>query len=99
MFCEIADAWASIAVSNCASIWFLARSAVKSVSWMLEREASIFWVWLVRLDMVKAKRWIVEPTFAWFAWYQPLSLDYQRESLHSENMISIAMIPLMLKRL
>ena len=95
----MADAWASIAVADCASIWFLARSAAsaaKSVSWMLEREASIFWVWL---DMVKAKRWIVEPTFAWFAWYRPLSLDYQRESLHSENMISIAMIPLMLKRL
>jgi putative transposase len=48
---------------------------------------------------VLAKRWIVEPTFAWFAWYRPLSLDYQRESLHSENMISIAMIQLMLKRL
>ena len=46
MFCDIADAWASI--------WFLARSATsaaKSVPWMREREASIFWVWLVRLDM------------------------------------------------
>jgi len=37
MFCDMAEAWASI--------WFLARpaaSVAKSVSWMLEREASIF---------------------------------------------------------
>ena len=64
MFCEIADAWANIAVADWARIWFLARSAAsaaKSVSWMLEREASIFCVWLVRLDMVKAKRFCIEP--------------------------------------
>ena len=60
----MAEAWASIAVADCASIWFLARSAAsaaKSVSWMLEREASIFCVWLVRLDIVKAKRFCIEP--------------------------------------
>ena len=53
-----------MAVADCARIWFLARSAAsaaKSVSWMLEREASIFCVWLVRLDMVKAKRFCIEP--------------------------------------
>ena len=60
----MADAWASIAVADCARIWFLARSAAsaaKSASSILDREASIFWVWLIRLDMVKAKRFCIEP--------------------------------------
>jgi len=35
--------------------------SAKSVSWMLERAASIFCVWLVRLNMVKTKRFCIEP--------------------------------------
>ena len=41
----MAEAWASIAVADCASIWFLARSAAsaaKSASSIVDREASIF---------------------------------------------------------
>ena len=51
MFCDIAEAWASIAVADCASIWFLARSAAsaaKSASSILDREASIF-CWRIEL--------------------------------------------------
>ena len=47
MFCDIAEAWASIAVADCARIWFLARpvdSAAKSASSILDREDSIFCV-------------------------------------------------------
>ena len=44
------------------------------------------------------KRWIVERTFSWFGWYRRLSVDYERKTKHSENMIYIAMIQLMLKR-
>ena len=45
MFCDMAEAWASIAVADCARIWFLARSAAsaaKSASSIVDREASIF---------------------------------------------------------
>lgn len=48
---------------------------------------------------VLPKRWIVERTFAWLGWCRGLSLDYQRKSQHSENMIYIDMIRLMLKRI
>ena len=64
IFCEIAEAWASMAVADCASIWFLAKSvasAAKSASSILDRDDSIFCVWLVRLNMVKAKRFCIEP--------------------------------------
>jgi len=40
----MAEAWASMAVPDCANIWFLARlaaSAAKSASSMLERAASM----------------------------------------------------------
>ena len=45
IFCEIADAWASIAVADRVSIWLLTRSvasAAKSASSIVDREASIF---------------------------------------------------------
>ena len=51
-------------VSQILSRRLISRAAgysAKSVSWMLEREASIFCVWLVRLDIVKAKRFCIEP--------------------------------------
>ena len=43
-FCEIAEAWASIAVADWARTWFLvisAASAAKPTSFMFDREASI----------------------------------------------------------
>ena len=48
---------------------------------------------------VLPKRWIVERTFAWFLNYRRLRCDYERNIPHSETMIHIAMIALMLKRL
>lgn len=45
------------------------------------------------------KRWIVERTFGWFANYRRLSKDYEYDPKTSENMIYLAMIHLMLKRL
>ena len=45
------------------------------------------------------KRWIVERTFGWFNHYRRLSKDYEYDPETSENMIYIAMINLMLKRL
>ncbi|MCI5133116.1 MAG: hypothetical protein D3904_16780 [Candidatus Electrothrix sp. EH2] len=48
---------------------------------------------------VLPKRWIVERTFSRFGWYRRLNIDYERKTKHSENMIYIAMIQLMLKRI
>jgi len=48
---------------------------------------------------VLPQRWIVERTFSWFRWYRRLNIDYERKTKHSENMIFIAMIGLMLKRI
>ncbi len=45
------------------------------------------------------KRWVVERTFAWFESYRRLSREYEFETKHSENMIYLAMINLMVKRL
>ena len=45
------------------------------------------------------KRGIVERTFSWFGWYRRLNIDYERKTTNSENMIYIAMIHLMLKRI
>ena len=44
-------------------------------------------------------RWIVERTFSWFGWYRRLNIDYERKTRNSENMIYVAMICLMLKRI
>ncbi len=48
---------------------------------------------------VLPKRWIVERTFSWFGWYRRLNIDYERKTKNSENMIYVAMICLMLKRI
>ena len=53
--CDIAEVCASTDVADCAKIWVLTRSAAsaaKSASSILDRDDSIFCVWLVRLDMV-----------------------------------------------
>jgi putative transposase len=45
------------------------------------------------------RRWVVERTFGWFGRYRRLSRDYEFQTDTSENMILIAMIQLMLRRL
>ena len=45
------------------------------------------------------RRWVVERTFAWFGRFRRLSKDYELLPEHSESMIYVAMIRLMLQRL
>ena len=45
------------------------------------------------------KRWIVERTFGWLVKSRRLRLDYEVKTTHSEAMIQLAMIRIMLKRL
>jgi putative transposase len=48
---------------------------------------------------VLPRRWVVERTFAWFGFYRRLSKDYEVETRHSEAMIHLTMIHLMVRRL
>ena len=48
---------------------------------------------------VSPKRWVVERSFAWLGWYRELSRDYEYCPRHSESMIKLAQIHLMLNRL
>ena len=45
------------------------------------------------------KRWVVERTFAWWESYRRLNREYEFETRYEENMIYLAMIKLMVKRL
>ena len=48
---------------------------------------------------ILARRWVVERTFAWLMKNRRLVVDYERNSENSENLIYIAMVRLMLKRI
>jgi putative transposase len=48
---------------------------------------------------VRPKRWVIERTFAWLGKWRRLSKDYEALPEVSENLIYIAMIHLMLRRL
>jgi putative transposase len=55
--------------------------------------------WKKTREVVKEpKRWVVERTFAWFNSYRRLNRDQEKNTTHSEAMIYIAMIQLMLRR-
>jgi len=45
------------------------------------------------------KRWVVERTFGWFESYRRLSREYEFNLLTAENMLYLAMIVLMIRRL
>jgi putative transposase len=48
---------------------------------------------------VLPSRWIVERTFGWLNHFRRLSKDYERQPQTSENLIYVAMISIMLRRL
>jgi putative transposase len=48
---------------------------------------------------VLPRRWVVERTFGWFGLYRRLSKDYEYRTAHSESMIRLVMIHLMVRRL
>ena len=48
---------------------------------------------------VLPRRWVVERTFGWLGRCRRLARDYERKTAHSEAMIEVAMIRLMLARL
>jgi putative transposase len=45
------------------------------------------------------RRWVVERTFGWFGRFKRLAKDYELLPEHSESMIYLAMMRLMLRRL
>jgi transposase len=49
--------------------------------------------------VVSPKRWAVERSFAWLGWDRELSRDYEYCPRHSESMIKLSQIHLMLNRL
>jgi putative transposase len=49
--------------------------------------------------VVSPVRWVVERSLSWFGWYRGLSRDYEYCPRHSESMIKLAQIQLMLRRL
>jgi putative transposase len=48
---------------------------------------------------VHPKRWLAERTLGWFNNYRRLSKDYERDPVHSESMLYLASIRLMLRKL
>lgn len=45
------------------------------------------------------RRWVVERSFGWMGWYRGLSRDYEYCARHSESMIRLSQIHLMVRRL
>ena len=48
---------------------------------------------------VLPRRWVVERTFAWLGHCRRLSKDYEHKTVHSESMVYLAMIRIMVRRL
>lgn len=63
------------------------------------------WVWEVvtrKPDQqgfeVQPRRWVVERTLGWFNHKRRLSKDYERKCIHSESMLYVSMISILIKR-
>jgi len=84
-------------------IWVDAGYKEKFIEWFQEKCKWMVEVVKRRADAVgfevQPKRWIVERTFAWFYLFRRLSKDYEYYPETSENMIYLASIRLMLRRL
>jgi len=53
----------------------------------------------VRGFVVLHRRWIVERTFGWLGRWRRLGKDYEFHTATSENMVRVAMVALMVRRL
>lgn len=89
-----------------AKIWADAGYAGALVAWVkaLRPRGRLHLDIVRRSDTAKGfqvlhRRWIVERTFGWFVKQRRLVRDYEAKTQHSEAMLYIAMIPLMLRRL
>jgi putative transposase len=51
------------------------------------------------ISNLKPKRWVVERTFAWLVRFRRLSRDFEKLTRHSEAVILVAMIAIMLNKL
>jgi putative transposase len=73
----------------------------KLVGWVEQLKAFVLRI-VKRTDKgfkVLPKRWIVERTFAWLYKYRRLNKDYERYTTSGEDMIRLAMINIMFRRL
>ena len=89
-----------------AKIWADAGYAGALVAWVkaLRPRGRLHLDIVRRSDKAKGfqvlhRRWIVERTFGWFVKQRRLVRDYEARTQHSEAMLYITMIPLMLRRL
>lgn len=79
------------------SVWIISfnvhvvRFEIIDGQFLVEKEKSKF--------EILPRRWIIERTFSWFSRYRRLSKDYEYFSDTSQNMIYLAMIRNMLRRL
>ena len=84
-------------------IWADGGYSGKLVDWVKEKFSWILEI-VKRSDNVSGfvllpRRWVVERTFSWLYRCRRLSKDYEKLTVTSENMVYIAMIRLMLRRL
>jgi putative transposase len=84
-------------------IWADGGYAGELINWVRDRFGWILQTILrpvgVRGFVVLPRRWVVERTFGWLGRHRRFSKDYERLTQTSENMIYIAMIHLMSRRL
>ena len=84
-------------------IWADGGYAGKLIDWVAETGQWVLEIVKRNQDVkgfvVLPRRWVVERTFGWLGRYRRLSKDYEQLTESSENMIYIAMLNLMLRRL
>ncbi len=101
LFSLIRDAYLRIRL-----VWADGGYAGKLIEWVASlRNSNCLRLEIVkRSDAIKGfyvlpRRWVVERTFGWLGRHRRLSKDYEYLTETSENMIRVAMIKLMVRRL